>query len=168
MIAPRLSPVRRIEAKRLLAHLVASKKKFDAEEWVEKLAAVMIDTPEVVKTAAAHLRAWNTAGDEGDPDCTHRFTMRNCGHDGYNVIAEVVLDAAALYRGETIESVEPDEYSNTETTDLLPYKQVIQILAYTQKFLQAVADGRHSPKRAEAHASHLSQVIRTLQAQHHE
>jgi hypothetical protein len=47
----RLTPIRRIEAKRLITHLLAHER-FDAEKFAEILAAVMIYTPEVVAVAA--------------------------------------------------------------------------------------------------------------------
>jgi hypothetical protein len=88
-----LSPVRRIEAKRVLTHLFAHEQ-FDADHFVEILAGIMVDTPEVVKVAARHLLAWNNT--KGGP----RFIIKDKGTTPED-LAEVVLDAAAIFCGET-------------------------------------------------------------------
>lgn len=168
MTAPKLSPVRRIEAKRLLVHLFAHEQ-LDAEVFIDKLAAVMIDVPEVVQVAARHLEDWNNFGQSGHTvKGTPRFTMSDT-ETGYEAIAEVVLDAAAIYRGETTEVMEfGDEYSNAEAADLLTYKQVIRALTQVQTYLRAIASRVGSRTVAESHASQLHHVVLTLQAQHHE
>jgi hypothetical protein len=86
-----LSPVRRVEAKRVITHLFAHEQ-FDADRFVEILAGIMVETPEVVKVAARHLEAWNE-----DRRCIvwQELPPR------YEEVAEVVLDAAAIFRGET-------------------------------------------------------------------
>jgi hypothetical protein len=149
-MASRLTPIRRIEAKRLITHLFA-REQFDADRFAELLAGVMIDTPEVGAIAARHLEDWNNYGH--DKSETPRFVMQ--GADAvYTTIAEVVLDAAAIYRGETTE--EPNDYHPLNTYQTRSY------LSQAAAHLRAVADGKTDRKRSETHASRLEEILRSL------
>jgi hypothetical protein len=78
----------------VITHLFAHEQ-FDADRFVEILAGIMVETPEVVKVAARHLEAWN------DNRCIAEFRDSSVCEE----VAEVVLDAAAIFRGETTAEV---------------------------------------------------------------
>lgn len=147
-MASRLSPLRRIEAKRLITHLFA-REQFDADLFAELLAGVMIDAPDVVTVAARHLEKWNNYDGDHQSE-SPRFVMQNADA-GYESIAEVVLDAAAIYRGEIAE--EPG---------LLASEQVRSHLSQAAAHLRSVASGKTDRKRSEAHASRLEEILRSL------
>lgn len=152
----RLTPIRRIEAKRLITHLFAHER-FDADKFAELLAGVMIDTPEIVAVAARALETWNNYG--RDRSDNPRFVMQDAD-EGYASIAEVVLDAAAIYRGETTE--EPNECMLPHVTDLLTNEQVRSYLSQAASHLRAVASGKTDRKRSETHASRLENIVASM------
>lgn len=151
-MASRLTPLRRIEAKRLITNLFA-REQFDADLFAELLAGVMIDAPDVVTVAARHLEKWNNYGGDHQSE-SPRFVMQNADA-GYESIAEVVLDAAAIYRGETAEEL-------NECTGLLTNEQVRSHLSQAASHLRAVAGGKTDRKRSETHASRLEEILRSL------
>jgi hypothetical protein len=152
----RLTPIRRIEAKRLITHLFAHER-FDADKFAELLAGVMIDTPEVVAVAARALEDWNNYGrDKAD---NPRFIMQDADA-GYASIAEVVLDAAAIYRGETVE--DSNEYEMPHVTGLLTNEQVRSYLSQAASHLRAVASGKTDRRRSETHASRLENIVASM------
>jgi hypothetical protein len=152
----RLTPIRRIEAKRLITHLFAHER-FDADKFAELLAGVMIDTPEVVAVAARSLETWNNYGH--DKSDTPRFVMQGAGTD-YASISEVVLDAAAIYRGETTE--DSNECTVPHVTGLLTNEQVRSYLSQAASHLRAVASGKTDRKRSETHASRLENIVASM------
>jgi hypothetical protein len=86
-----LSPLRKIEVIRLLESYMRSEPT-DMDAFVDKLTEAIMSTPEVVKVTASKLHQWNQSLgnlDIGSADCI--------------AIAEIVLDAAAGYRGELAE-----------------------------------------------------------------
>jgi hypothetical protein len=152
----RLTPTRRIEAKRLIAHLFAHEP-FDADRFAELLAGVMIDTPEVVAVAARALEAWNNYG--RDKSDNLRFVVQGAKTD-YASISEIVLDAAAVYRGETTE--DSNEYEMPHVTGLLTNEQVRSYLSQAASHLRAVASGKTDRKRSETHASRLENIVASM------
>lgn len=86
-----LNPTRRVEAKKIVKDLLNSGET-DLDKWVSELIKVMQGVPPVVTFAARQLEEWNTEDDHG-PD---KFQP---GSTSYLEITEVVLDAAAVYRG---------------------------------------------------------------------
>lgn len=93
-----MGPLRRQEAKRLLRNL-HRQGDFDADTWLDRLTDVLNHTPEVVNVCARQLALWNEEIKE-----QLKFTATPEG--SYGAIAEVVLDAAAIYNGE---SADPGE-----------------------------------------------------------
>jgi hypothetical protein len=145
-----LTPIRREEAKRLITHLFAHEP-FDAELFVERLADVMLATPEIVSVVAHYLQIWNTSPTADKPPY---FTMNTTT---YQKITEVVLDEAAVYRGETTEEARPSYPKDF-------YQETIHSLNLAYSFLLAVADGKTDRRLAETHASHLLKIIHILRA----
>jgi hypothetical protein len=153
----RLTPLRRIEAKRLITNLFA-RKQFDADLFAELLAGVMIDAPDVVAVAAQYLEKWNNYDGDHQSE-SPRFVMQDAD-EGYASIAEVVLDAAAIYRGETTE--EPNECMLPHVTGLLTNEQVRSYLSQAASHLRAVASGKTDRKRSETHASRLESIVASM------
>lgn len=150
-MASRLSALRRIEAKRLITHLFAHEQ-FDADRFAELLAGVIIDTPEVVTVAARDLEDWNNFGrDRAD---SPRFVIQGNADASYESIAEVVLNAAAVYRGETTE----DPNDCHPLNDYHTRSRLSQAAAH----LRAVADGKTDRRRSETHASRLEEILKSL------
>lgn len=148
MVNP-LSPVRRIEAKRMIIHLFAHEQ-FDAERFVEILAGIMVETPEVVKAAARHLEAWNE-----DRRCIvwQELPAR------YEEVAEVVLDAAAIFRGETSEDVPPREATRA---DVEVWARVAETLRGSRDCFLRAASGSVSRGAFEAQAAACNRSLTEL------
>ena len=146
-----LSPVRRIEAKRTLTHLFAHEP-FDADHFVEILASVMVDAPEVVKVAARRLTVWNNT-DDG-----FRFVIRNDGTTPED-IAEVVLDAAAIFRGET--STEDGDASSEASLTIA--QRIHEVLRGSRDCFQRAAGGPVSRGAFEAQVAACSRALADLQ-----
>ena len=141
----RLTPIRLIEAKRLLTHLV-SQEPFDADRFVELLAGVMLDTPDIVSITAQQLELWNK-----DTDSII------LGHNVfYTTVAEVVLNAAAIYRGETSE--EPALREATQA-DFDVWRRVRTTLRSNRDCLQRAASGSVSKGAWEAQAAACSRTL---------
>jgi hypothetical protein len=148
-----LNPVRRIEAKKLLTYLVENEF-FNADRFVDLLAEVMAGTPEVVKVAAARLQSWN----DGDGSDRPRFARQGTE---YAEIAEVVLDAATVYRGETSE--EPYKQRLATTADLGVWRGILTTLRSNRDCFHRAASGSISKGVAEAQAAACSRAIRGLE-----
>lgn len=148
MVNP-LSPVRRIEAKRMITHLFAHEQ-FDADRFVEILAGIMVETPEVVKVAARHLEAWNE-----DRRCIvwQELPAR------YEEVAEVVLDAAAIFRGETSEDVPPREATRA---DVEVWVRVAETLRGSRDCFLRAASGSVSRGAFEAQAAACNRSLTEL------
>lgn len=144
-----LNPVRRIEAKKLLTYLVENEF-FNADRFVDLLAEVIIGTPEVVKVTAHRLKAWNT-------DC-HAIEGNL---PPYEEIAEVVLDAAAIYWGETLE--EPHKQRLPAAADLSVWCGILTTLRGNRDCFHRAASGSISKGVAEAQAAACSRAIRGLE-----
>lgn len=155
-----LSPVRRIEAKRTLTHLFAHEP-FDADHFVEILASVMVDAPEVVKVAARRLTVWNNTEDG------FRFVIRNDGTTPED-IAEVVLDAAAIFRGETLaEDAEAGTVSHEDASlaeaSLTLAQRISETLRGSRDCFLRAASGSVSRGAFEAQAAACSRALADLQ-----
>jgi hypothetical protein len=146
-----LNPTRRIEAKRVLTHLVAHER-FDAGHFIDILAAIMIDTPEVVKAAARQLLAWNNTGDGP------RFIIKDEGTTPDD-IAEVVLDAAAVFRGDT--STEDDAVP--PEAGLTIAQRIHETLRGSRDCFLRAAGGSVSRGAFEAQAAACSRALADLQ-----
>jgi hypothetical protein len=147
MVNP-LSPVRHIEAKRMITHLFAHEQ-FDAERFVEILAGIMMETPEVVKVAARHLEAWN------DNRCITEFSDFSVCEE----VAEVVLDAAAIFRGETSEGVPPREATRA---DVEVWARVAETLRGSRDCFLRAASGSVSRGAFEAQAAACNRSLTEL------
>ena len=144
-MSSRLTPIRLIEAKRLLTHLV-SQEPFDADRFVELLAGVMIDTPDIVSITAQQLELWNKD--------TDNIIL---GHNVfYTTVAEVVLNAAAIYRGETSEEPAPREATQA---DFDGWRRVRTTLRSNRDCLQRAAGGSVSKGAWEAQAAVCSRTL---------
>lgn len=150
MVNP-LSPVRRIEAKRVITHLFAHEQ-FDAERFVEILAGIMVETPEVVKAAARQLLAWNNTG--GGP----RLIIKD-ENTTPDDIAEVVLDAAAIFRGETSEDMPPREATRA---DVEVWARVAETLRGSRDCFLRAASGSVSRGAFEAQAAACNRALTEL------
>lgn len=144
-----LTPLRRLEARRTLQYLLDTQT--DADEIIDRLSAVMVGVPDVVVMAAHHLKAWNNTNGEDDP----YFMITNEGIT-YGDIAERVLDAAAVYRGETTDA--PKKMRLVSPSD----NEIIITLNRAAEFLRFVADGRTNRQTAETYASKLAQLAGLL------
>jgi hypothetical protein len=147
-----LSPVRRIEAKRAITHLFAHEQ-FDADHFVNILAGIMVDTPEVVKTAARHLSTWNNTKDGP------RFIIED-ENTTSDDIAEVVLDAAAIFRGETITE---DSGDVSVEAGFAIAQRISEALRGNRDCFQRAASGSVSRGAFEAQAAACSRALTDLQ-----
>lgn len=95
-----MGSLRRQEAKRLLKNL-HKQGDFDADTWLDRLTDALAHTPEVVNVCARRLALWNEEVKE-----ELKFTATP--EASYGAIAEVVLDAAAVYNGEPTDQDEVD------------------------------------------------------------
>lgn len=144
----RLTPIRLIEAKRLLTHLV-SQEPFGADRFVELLAGVMLDTPDIVSITAQQLELWNKD--------TDNIIL---GHNVfYTTVAEVVLNAAAIYRGETSEEPAPYEPREATQVDFDVWHRVRTTLRSNRDCLQRAASGSVSKGAWEAQAAACSRTL---------
>jgi hypothetical protein len=151
MVNP-LTPVRRIEAKRVITHLFAHEQ-FDAERFVEILAGIMVETPEVVKVAARHLEAWNE-----DRRCIvwQELPAR------YEEVAEVVLDTAAIYRGGASAEVVPSREATR--ADVEVWTRVSETLRGSRDCFLRAASGSVSRGAFEAQAAACNRALAELLA----
>ena len=149
-MSSRLTPIRLIEAKRLLTHLV-SQEPFDADRFVELLAGVMIDTPEIVTVAARQLAKWNSETDTDNIILGHNVF--------YTTVAEVVLNAAAIYRGETSEEPAPREATQA---DFDGWRRVRTTLRSNRDCLLRAAGGSVSKGAWEAQVAACSRTLAEL------
>jgi hypothetical protein len=155
-----LNPVRRIEAKRILTHLFAHER-FDADHFVEILAGIMVDTPEVVKAAARQLLAWNNTGDGP------RFIIKD-ENTTPDDIAEVVLDAAAIFRGETTAEdadvcAVPHEDASLAGAGLTLAQRICETLKGSRDCFLRAASGSVSRGAFEAQAAACNRALADLQ-----
>jgi hypothetical protein len=154
-----LSPVRRIEAKRVLTHLFAHER-FDADHFVEILAGIMVDTPEVVKAAARQLLAWNNT------KYSPRFIIKD-ENTTPDDIAEVVLDAAAIFRGETTTEVAdtcavPHEDASLAEASLALAQRISETLRGNRDCFLRSASGSVSRGALEAQAAACNRALADL------
>lgn len=151
-MSSRLTPLRQIEARRLLTAV----NQFDADHFIELMAEVILGTPNVVHTAALRLEAWNTQSPEHP-----RFIIHNV-KEGYDTIAEVVLDAAAVYHGETSEEPAPcaATRANFDT-----WRRVLSTLRGNRDCLQRAAGGQISRGAWEDQAAASSRMMAELEQQ---
>lgn len=152
-MSSRLTPLRQIEALRLLTAV----DQFDADHFIELMAEVILGTPNVVHTAALRLEAWNIQSPEHP-----RFIMHDV-EDGYNTIAEVVLDAAAIYRGETSEEPAPYEPRAATQADFDVWRRVLSTLRGNRDCFQRAAGGQVSRGAWEAQAAACSRALVELE-----
>lgn len=152
MLSP-LTPVRHREATRLLTHLI-TQEVFDADRFINLLAGVMAGTPEIVMVVAARLQSWN----KGDGSARPRFVLQDAE---YAEIAEVVLDAATVYCGETLK--EPYKQRLATTADLGVWRGILTTLRSNRDCFHRAASGSISKGVAEAQAAACSRAIRGLE-----
>lgn len=143
----RLTPLRQIEAKRLLTHLF-SQEPFNADLFVELLAGVMVDTPEIITIAARQLEVWNESNNTG-------FLLKDVS---YAEIAEVVLDAAAVYHGETSE-----ELHTATPADFDVWRRTLGALRGNRDCLLRAAGGQVSRGAWEAQAAACGRALADLE-----
>lgn len=148
-----LNPIRRSEAKKLLTYLLENEF-FDADRFVDLLAEVMAGTPEIVMVVAARLQSWN----KGDGSARPRFVLQDAE---YAEIAEVVLDAATVYRGETLE--EPHKQRLPVAADLGVWRGILTTLRSNRDCFHRAASGSISKGVAEAQTAACSRAIRGLE-----
>jgi hypothetical protein len=112
----------------------------------------MVETPEVVKSAARQLLSWNNT--EGGP----RFIIQDEGTTPDN-IAEIVLDAAAIFRGETTIEVgdAPPE------AGLAIAQRIHEVLRGSRDCFLRAAGGAVSRSAFEAQAAACNRAMADLQ-----
>lgn len=142
-MASRLTPLRQIEAKRLFA----ARDQFDADHFILLMAKIMLGTPNVVEAAAQQLESWNNdrcaIGDQSPP---------------YAEIAEIVLDAAAIYHGETSE-----EPRAATQADFDVWHRVLATLRGNRDCLERAAAGQVSRGAWEAQAAACGRALGDLE-----